>query len=194
MPLSDEELMARAARGDVAAFGLLFDRTHGALYAFLCRYLDDATTAEDVAQEAFWRMWEHRHTFDPTRPFRAWAYAVARNAARDELRRPHRRAARLEDAPAGDGSGLRGEVDGGLGSDGCVRQLALREQVRAALAALPEEQRLCLVLREYEGRSHAEIAAVIGCTEGAARVLAHRARRALRDRLAPVLEGEESVV
>ena len=52
-------------------------------------------------------------------------------------------------------------------------------------------QRLCLLLREYEGRSHREIGAILGCSEGAARVLTHRARHALRPLLASLWEGEE---
>jgi RNA polymerase sigma factor (sigma-70 family) len=77
---------------------------------------------------------------------------------------------------------------------GAEETVALREQVRAALQALNAEQRLCVILREYEGLSHREIGAVLGCSEGNARVLVHRARRALRAHLLPLLESEESCV
>ncbi len=71
------------------------------------------------------------------------------------------------------------------------RAEAAREEVRLALLELPREQRLCLILREYEGLSHRETAEILGCSEGAVRVLAFRARRALARRLKALLEEEK---
>src|SRR5205085_3017589 len=66
-----------------------------------------------------------------------------------------------------------------------------RSRVQAALRSLPADQRLCVILREYEGRSHREIGEILGCSEGNARVLTHRARRALKPLLKSILESEE---
>src|SRR5947209_20109313 len=64
MAESDEKLMQRTGRGDLTAFGELFDRHQPALYAFLSRFLGNATLAEDVVQEVFLRVWRYRHSFD----------------------------------------------------------------------------------------------------------------------------------
>lgn len=193
MAASDEELMARAARGDLAAFGALFDRHQPRIYAFLCRFLGSAAGAEDVTQEVFWRIWRYRATYEPGAAFLTWAYSIARNAGLDEIRNASRRPGSLEELGAAEQEARPG-LNGHRRPEEEVQVLALREAVRRALALLPEEQRLCLILREYEGRSHAEIAAILGCSEGAARVLSHRARKALRSRLEPLVESEESCV
>ena len=185
MAASDEELMRRAASDDVAAFGELFDRHQRALYAFLCRLVGNASTAEDVAQEAFGRAWQHRRTYAGRAGFRAWLYAIARRAAVDEARKPHRRAEPF--SQFGDG------VPCAL-PDGFVNDVAVREQIGGALRQLPEEQRLAVLLREYDQLSYREIGEVLACSEVNARVLCHRARRALRDLLRPLLESEESCV
>src|SRR5262245_39847169 len=96
---SDEALMQRAGRGDLAAFGELFDRHQPGLFAFLCRFLGDAPTAEDVAQDVFWRVWQYRARFDPSRRFSPWLYAIARRVALDERDRSHRRATSWSDLP-----------------------------------------------------------------------------------------------
>jgi RNA polymerase sigma-70 factor (ECF subfamily) len=193
MVVSDEALMERAGRGDLAAFGELFDRHQPGLCAFLCRFLGDAATAEDVAQDAFWRAWQYRASFDAARPFAPWLYAIARRAALDERGKPHRRDTTWSDlSPAGqERAAAPADTPG---ADALIEALTVRDQVREALRALPPDQRLCVILREYEGRSHGEIAAILGCSEGNARVLTHRARRALRELLRPLLEGEGSCV
>jgi len=78
--------------------------------------------------------------------------------------------------------------------DGLIQALALREEVRRALGELPPEQRACLILREYEQRSYQEIGAILECSPENARVLAFRARRALRTLLETYFQGEESCV
>jgi RNA polymerase sigma factor (sigma-70 family) len=193
MAESDEKLMQRAGRDDLAAFGELFDRHHAAVHAFLSRFLGDATLAEDVVQEVFLRVWRYRQSFDPTQRFTAWLYGVARRTALTEAGRAHRRELSLDELPADDreAAELSG---GGSGGGDRVRELALRDQVNEALQSLPAEQRACLVLREYEERSYQEIAAIVGCTPENARVLAFRARRALRPLLERMFREEESCV
>jgi len=192
MAASDEELMQRAGRGDLAAFGELFDRHQPALYGFLCRFLGNAALAEDVTQEVFWRVWQYRTTFDGRSAFSAWMYVIARHAALDEIRKPHRRTACFSELDEGREERLDVDMEGRLrAADAYIQELSLRTQVRQALQALPPDQRLCLILREYQGLSHAEAAVVLGCSEGAARVMAHRARRALRSLLEPLLAREQ---
>lgn len=198
MAVSDEDLMQRTMLGDLEALGALFDRHHASLYGFLRRFLGEAAAAEDGVQEVFVRVWKHRASYQPGSCFTAWLFRIARNAALDELRKRGKRPrsfTELEAAPDVAGSGSPG-------SDSEVWKLAIREQVQRALRELPADQRLCLVLKEYEGMSHREIGEILGCTEGNARVIAHRARQAMRRLLQPLLrqagerqtESEESCV
>jgi RNA polymerase sigma-70 factor (ECF subfamily) len=193
MAESDEKLMQRAGRGDLAAFGELFDRHHAAVHAFLSRFLGDATLAEDVVQEVFLRVWRYRQSFDAAQRFTAWLYGVARRTALTEAGRAHRRDVSLDQLPADDREAAAMH-ESPSSSDRRVSEMALRDQVNDALQALPPEQRACLVLREYEERSYQEIAAIVGCTPENARVLAFRARRALRPLLERAFQEEESCV
>jgi RNA polymerase sigma-70 factor (ECF subfamily) len=196
MAASDEALMERVAGGDLGAFGELFDRHQPAVFAFLCRFFGEAATAEDVVQEAFWRVWQQRARFDRSRRFVPWLYTLARRLALNEVKKPYRRIVRMSE--------LGDEVTNDVHADGSERRIglpdealraaSLREEVREALQSLPPDQRFCLILREFDGYSFREIAEIMGCTEGNARVIAHRARCALRERLRPLLECEGSCV
>lgn len=189
---SDELLMRQATAGSVEAFGVLFDRYQPRLLAFLTRLLGDRSSAEDAVQEAFWRAWEYRETFNVTSRFSSWLYVIARNTALTERRREGRQPERVsslreddlyrfETAPSPPGSEPHRVVEG----------RTVRECVREALMALPRDQRLCLVLREYEGLSHRETAEVMGCSEASVRVIAFRARKALARSLKGLLQSED---
>jgi RNA polymerase sigma-70 factor (ECF subfamily) len=192
-PASDEQLMARVGDDDTAALGELFERYHLSLFGFLLRLAGDRATAEDLAQEVFWRLWEQRARYDPKRPFATWLYTIARRMAWNELQRAGHRTARFSELSEADQQRFEaGEADAdGRAPEEQVLAADRRSQVQAALQTLPPDQRLCLVLREYEGRSHREIGEIMGCSENNARVLTHRARRALRPLLASLWEGEE---
>lgn len=190
MDASDAELMGRIRSGDLEALGNLFERYQPAIHAFLCRFLGNAAAAEDAVQEVFWRVWQHRSTYDGRCGFTPWLYVIARHTALDEVRRRKRHATPFSGLREGQEEQLGTADLATPGSEASVRRLTLREQVQAALLHLPPEQRTCLILREYEGKSHREIAEILGCSEANARVLSHRARQALRRRLQPMLEAE----
>jgi RNA polymerase sigma-70 factor (ECF subfamily) len=185
---SDTELMLRTGGDDLEALGELFERHHGAIHRFVRRFLGDSA-AEDVTQDVFWRVWQYRGTFDESREFSTWIYTIARHAALDELRRRDRHARPFSAMPE-PMEEREQPAAAVLGSDLSVRRLLLREQVQAALLQLPPEQRTCVILREYEAKSYREIGEIMGCTEVNARVLTHRARRAMRDLLRPLLDAE----
>lgn len=190
MEASDAELMERTRSGDLEALGTLFERHQPAIYSFLQRFLGDAPAAEDAVQEVFWRVWQHRATYDGRCGFTAWLYVIARHAALDEIRRRQRHATPFSGLPDGREEHLGTGELAVPGSEASIRRLSLREQVRAALLELPPEQRVCLILREYEGKSHREVAEILGCSEANARVISHRARQAMRRLLQPLLEAE----
>lgn len=184
--------MARLADGDATALDDLMSRHAGRLQACLFRLLQNAEDAEDLAQETFVRVYEHRDRFDRQRDFRTWLYTIGMNLVRDRFRWRHRHPESPLDPPEAGGD-----------SSGPVRQLpdprqspaedTLAEErakaVRAALSELPEDLRLPLVLAEFEEESHARIGRILGCTAKAVEMKLYRARNLLRGRLTRWLDA-----
>jgi len=164
--------MHRVAAGDSAALALLFERHKARLFGFLYHLVGDRATAEDLLGETFLRVYRARASYRPGRGgFAPRVFRIARNLAVGELRRRNvltRAWQRLVREAEPEPDAWEPERD------------EAREQVRAALQRLPEEQRSALVLKEYLELGYAEIAEVLGCTEEAARARAYRGRTALR--------------
>jgi RNA polymerase sigma-70 factor (ECF subfamily) len=135
------------------------------------RHVEDA---EDAAQEAFLSAWNALGQHDPARPFSPWMARIALNAARDLARK--RRVRTTEPLP-------HGLVAGGPPANDAAERGELRQRLTAALAELPERQRVAVVLFDVEGYSHAEIAALLDIPEGTVRSEVFHARRRLRGAL-----------
>lgn len=178
--ITDEKLVARVATGDRHAFAMLVMRHADRFLALAERLLGDRAEAEDALQDAFAKLWTRADGFDPGRArFSTWFYRVVANAATDRLRR--RRG--TQSLPDGwDQADGRPAADQTL-ADG---QRALR--VAAAVAALPERQRLALTLSYYEGLNNREAASIMELSVKALESLLVRARRQLRGDLAPEIE------
>ncbi len=171
---SDEVLMMSVARGDHAAFALLVDRHLGRMVALATRVTGSAAEAEDVAQDAFSRVWVHAARWQPDgAKFSTWLYRVTMNLAIDRTRR--RQTLPLETAPE--------PVDPDRGGAGAVHDRQVSQAVRSVIDTLPETQRQALLLCWHEGLSNADAAAVMGVTVKAIESLLVRARRRLRDGL-----------
>jgi RNA polymerase sigma-70 factor (ECF subfamily) len=159
---SDEALVARYRRGDVAAFEVLLDRHRRGVHRFLSRFVGDAARAEDLTQDCWMRFIDAAPGWNPDGRFKVWLYAVARNLATDESRRASLRAHPSLDAPV-QGRPLADRVpSGGRDPEGAAGDAEVRPRLLRAIAELPEEQREVFLLREYEGVSFAEIAEVTG--------------------------------
>ena len=168
---TDQDLMLAVRAGDTAALHGLFVRHHRRLYGFLARMTGDHAAAEDLVQEVFLRLLHHRQRYEGTGEFTSWLFRIARNLAHD-----HHRARRAM-VPIEEAEQLRDGIEG--------PELALefeedRAALEAAIASLPLQHREVLLLRGVEGLSNTEIAAVLGCSDGAVRVRIHRATTALR--------------
>ena len=186
---ADRQDMARLAAGHDAGLNALMERHSERLFHYLLRTLSNAEDAADVAQETFVKVYQHRAKFDSQYKFTTWLYTIATNLGRDRLRWRGRHPALFMDAelPAAD-QDIR-ETLPDSGSDPC-HALEAEEQgelVRHAIRALPEDLRVPLILAEYEGHSHAEIGAVLGCTVKAVEMRIYRARHQLRQSLVPLL-------
>lgn len=178
---TDDELIRRYARGDAAAARALVERQAPRLLSLARRMLGDAAEAEDVAQEAMLRLWRAAASWRPGEAKAGtWLYRVASNLCLDRLRRRRPTGELPEDAADGRPSTLADMAR-------ADRAAALD----AALAELPERQRLAIVLRHIEERGNPEIAETLGVSVEAVESLLARGRRALAARLAPRREELE---
>lgn len=174
--LDEAALLEWAREGDAGALGALVSRHQGVVYRYLLGILEDESFAADVAQDTFVQALRHLDQFRGDASFRTWLLAIARNEARGALRRRKRSREEPWDSisePTQEGGG----VDEALEEELEVRR------IRAALAHLPEKQRLSVSLRLFDGLSFREVAEATDTTEGAARVNYHFGIRKLRERL-----------
>ena len=171
----DDALVARVAHGDAGACRLLLARHLGPVHGFATRVLGDAMEAEDVAQEAFVALWRRAHGWRAGEArLSTWLHRVAKNACIDRLRRC--RESVLE--ASGD------LADPAPGPDAALVRDDTARIVGQAIAALPERQRLALVLAHYQELGNIEAAAVMEVSIEALESLLARARRGLRAELA----------
>ena len=181
--------MAQLADGKDAALNELMARHSERLFHYLLRLLQNETEAADLAEEAFVRVYQSRARFNPRHKFSTWLYTIATNLARDLQRyRARHPNLSLEAEPAQPGSPLREVLPDAQPGPGELLESAERaDLVRRAVAALPEDLRLPLLLAQYEEKSHAEIAAILDCSPKAVEMRVYRARQELRSRLGKLL-------
>ncbi len=179
-PADDErELVARAQAGNAAAFGELYERYVDRLYSYVAFKLGDRTEAEDVTEQVFLKALESIGSFRwQGVPFSAWLFRIAHNQIVDCLRRRSRRPQAPLDVR------LRDETPVADPEEQFDR-LAEREELLAALAKLTELQRRVIELRFAAELPNAEVARILGRTEGAVKALQHAAIEALQRHLRP---------
>jgi RNA polymerase sigma-70 factor, ECF subfamily len=180
-------LLERVRARDPEALGVFFDRYFDQVFGLVLRLLGDRTAAEDVTQEVFLKVHRAAHQMDAARDPAPWLAAIATNACRDVWRsgawRLGRRTASLDDDPA-----LAGTLGSRAGDPERLAVARERERlVQQAIAALPEPLRITIVLHDYQGLSHQDIAAITGVEHAAARKRYSRALAALAKRLRGVL-------
>ena len=171
-------LIDEAKRGDRAAFSELVRYHRKGVINIVYRMCGDPQLAEDAAQEAFIRAWQHLPSYQPRSPFRNWLYRIATNVALDTLRRER------ESVPL-DAVQLQSPK---AGPERSYDRNEQAEQVRAAVLALPEASRAVLVLREYEGLAYKEIAAALGIPIGTVMSRLNYARGCLAESLESMME------
>jgi RNA polymerase sigma-70 factor (ECF subfamily) len=176
--VDDRELMIRVKDGEQTALEYLFTRWEGRLFAFFYRSGCPPSYVEDLTQEALVSVYRRRQRYDPDRPFAPWIYGIARLVWKDYLRHHGRekvRAVPLEVAtrvPSSEPS-----------PSGVAEAREEAERVRAAIEALPEEQRVTFILRHYEGLSYEEISQALEVPLGTVKWRIHEAVRRLESLL-----------
>lgn len=173
--LSDSELMARHCAGDVEAFGEIFRRHRDRMWAVAMRTLGDREAASDCLQEAFIAAFRRAGSFRGEAALTTWLHRIVVNACIDRMRREKHVVRRLGDLAELD---LPDRHDRQSSTESAI-------VVRAALAQLPEAQRLALVLVDMHGLPIAEAAQVLGVAEGTIKSRCSRGRAALAAILDP---------
>ncbi|HTS67059.1 MAG TPA: RNA polymerase sigma factor [Candidatus Acidoferrales bacterium] len=180
----DAELMLRVKEGDGASFGVLLDKHRSSVVHFLYRMVQNHAVAEELAQEVFLRVYRSRGTYEPTAKFTTWLFRIATHLALNSLRdgKKDRSQERLDDdsndMPVRQVRDLCPSVEQTM-----VYQARL-DEVRRAIAMLPEKQRAAVLMHKYEEMEYSQIAKVLSCSESAVKSLLFRAYETLRARLA----------
>ncbi len=172
--LSDNALMIRVKSGDLGPYGLLYERHKKKLFGFFYNMNNDPSVSEDLVQNVFIRMLKYKHTYTGEGSFSAWMFKTGRNVYYDHYRSVQKGFQYLE--LNSEEYRLRDEADRQEHDDAEVR---LRHLQRAMLR-LPPEKRELLILSRLKELNYKEIAEILGCTEGAAKVKAHRALKELK--------------
>ena len=176
-PSVEQALVARARRGDAAAFEELYRREAGRTFAVCLRLTGDRTRAAELTQDVFVKAWERLEVFRGESALSTWLHRLAVNALLSGARADHRRVARV--APAHE-LGLVAEPDAPVNAPPDVEGDIDMER---AIAGLPPGARAVFVLHDVHGYTHGEIAGMTGTAEGTCKAQLHRARRLLREAL-----------
>jgi RNA polymerase sigma-70 factor (ECF subfamily) len=182
---SDESLVKRARDGDYAAFEQLFDRHRLMVYRFAYQMSHRRDDAEDLVQEAFVRAYQNLHRYRDEAKFTTWLLRIVSNLGTDQARMSTRRT-NLEQKEA------QGALDwmtvGNFENPVANLEQESRQTIlRKAILALPDHHRQMIIMRDLEEREYDEIAEICNCSVGGAKLRVLRARRALRDRVTPML-------
>lgn len=184
--ISNEQLMLDYQKGDIAAMDELLVRFKNPLYHFALRLCRNEAEAQDVTQEVFLKVHQHRQSYVLSAKFSTWIFGICHNACVSRLRkkkwmgfwpRKENNEDELVDFESPDPS----PQEIAVGND-------IASLVKESIQDLPFLQKEALVLREYEKLDYAEIAKILKKPLGTVKVLIHRARQALKEKLLPYIE------
>jgi RNA polymerase sigma-70 factor (ECF subfamily) len=178
----DVALMELVGAGDAVAFEELVERHQRLVVGTVARMLGNNSEVEDIAQQVFVRVWRSAKRYIPRAKFTTWLLKITRNLVFNELRRRSRHTrvslqveSEDEERPIKD--------DRAIAPDAALLEQELQRAIEAAIAELPETQRMAVVLRRYEELSYEQIAEVLDQSVPAVKSLLFRARTELRARL-----------
>ncbi len=186
----DQLLVERVQKGDKRAFDLLIQKYQHRIISLVSRYVSDSAEAQDVAQEAFIKAYRAIGRFRGDSAFYTWLYRIAINTAKNWIVAKNRR------PPASDIDAVDAEQYGmssKLKETSTPENELLREEIERTvydtIAALPEDLRTAIMLREMDGMSYEEIAITMECPIGTVRSRIFRAREAIDEKLKPLIGG-----
>jgi RNA polymerase sigma-70 factor (ECF subfamily) len=184
--LTDADVMLRVKTGDESAFTFLVEKYRRQIIGFMYRMCHNPATAEELAQEVFLRVYRSRGSYEASAKFNTWLYRIATNLAvnhaRDTRHERPENTLRL-DEPEPETGTTPDLADGSLTAE---EQILRRERLRAIqkrVQALPERQRMAVMLHKYQQMDYREIAEVMKLSESATKSLLFRAYETLREQL-----------
>ncbi len=191
---SDAVLVERTVAGDQKAFELLVLKYERRIQRLIGRMVRDVDLVEDIAQETFIRAYRALPKFRGDAQFYTWLYRIAVNTAKKFLMDLKRNPTVSENSfKSGEGdetSYLENELTTTETPEAILASKEIADMVNAALAALPEELRQAITLREIEGLSYEDIAQAMACPIGTVRSRIFRAREAISARIKPMLDNQ----
>jgi RNA polymerase sigma-70 factor (ECF subfamily) len=185
---SDQKLVERVQKGDKGAFDLLVLKYQHKIVNLIMRYVRDPELALDIAQEAFIKAYRALPRFRGDSAFYTWMYRIAVNTAKNHLAAQRRRPMDIElDLQDPEQYDLHAKLKETDTPEGVALGNELKESVERAIAALPEDLRTAIVLRELEGMSYEEIAQTMECPVGTVRSRIFRARDAIGKKIGSLI-------
>jgi RNA polymerase sigma-70 factor (ECF subfamily) len=183
---SDADIMLRVKTGDQSAFEYLVQKYRRPIVSFMYRMARNAAAAEDLAQEVFLRVYRSRESYEATAKFTTWLYRIATNLAVNHARdtRHERPEVQVSLDETDEDTGTTLEVpDSSLNAEQAIvrreRMMAIRQKVEA----LPEQQRLAVIMHKYQQMDYKQISEVLKKSESATKSLLFRAYETLREQL-----------
>ena len=183
---SDADIMLRVKAGDQSAFEYLVQKYRRPMLSFMYRMARNAAVAEDLAQEVFLRVYRSRETYEPSAKFSTWLYRIATNLAVNHARDTRHERPEVQvslDEPDEESGATLELPDAALNAE---QQIVRRERllaIRKKIEALPEQQRLAVIMHKYQQMDYKQIADVLKKSESATKSLLFRAYETLREQL-----------
>ena len=191
MDRTETLLIADLCEGDETALAPLVERYKRMVYRLVVQITKNHADADDVMQETFIKVYRSIHTFRRDAAFETWLYRIAVNEALNFVkRRERRRECTLETATEAEYEATaryRAQLTNDPQAQ--AEKAELRQYVTEAVNSLPLKHRTVVILHEFEGLTHAEIASILNCSEGTVRSRLHYARKKLRTLLKPYVDA-----
>ena len=180
-----EELVGRVAEGDEYAFQILVNRHQAPVLNLIYRFMGDRSKSEDLAQEAFLQVWRAAKSYQHKSKFKTWLYRICVNLCLNEIKSARRKKwlqffKNIPDSKHPENESI---LDEAPNPEDLLLARERNQQITNALQALPENQRIALILKRYDNLSYEEISRVLGCSIPAVESLLVRAKRTLQKKL-----------
>jgi RNA polymerase sigma-70 factor, ECF subfamily len=183
---TDADVMLRVKTGDESAFAYLVQKYRRPMVGFMFRFCRNPSAAEELAQEVFLRVYRSRTTYEASAKFTTWLYRIATNLAvnhaRDTRHERPENTVRLDEPDQETGT-TPDLADDAIGAEEQILRRERLAAIRSKVNALPERQRVAVVMHKYQGMDYREIAGVLKLSESATKSLLFRAYETLREQL-----------
>jgi len=184
--MEDAEIMLRLSAGDMAAFDFLLAKYRRPIIHFMYRMVHNEAVAEELAQEVFLRVYRSRETYRAEARFSTWLYRIATNLGVNHARDTrHERSASTVylDEPDSESGSTPDVADQTAGAEAAILRRERMAAIREHVMALPERQRMAVLMHKYEGMDYKQIGDVLKLSESATKSLLFRAYQTLREKL-----------